>query len=291
MDKELLVRILKKVAVINIPLYILNILFLITIGNYGILSAIFVAIVVLFIETLIISIFSFVLFISSREILLTNTKPKRKIMKYLSYLSYLPEITFLFRPNLEDLSQLPEFKQLFPESLMVTNLHSKYLGDGILFDTKEFMDELHKMLFINYEFYELCAGISAIYSSDDFKKSTHKKEIYIENFNEKILTFFYNTEFNIKINHQEIANKYPNYAEQLKEDIFLNKDLFLEENKKLYTYNSEYKEFFDVIFTNLENSKKKDGFVEFNKVITNKISGNKINSIDDFNRSLDKLRQ
>ena len=291
MNKELLVRIFKKVAVINIPLYILNILFLIIMGNYGILSAIFLAIVVLFIETLIISIFSFVLFISSREILLTNTKLKRKIIKYLSYLSYLPEITFLFRPNLEDLSQLPEFKQLFPESLMVTNLHSKYLGEGILFDTKEFIDELHNMIFSNYEFYELCAGISAIYNSDDFKKSTNKKEIYIENFNEKILTFFYNTKFNIKINHQEIANKYPNYSEQLKADIFLNKDLFLEENKKLYTYNSEYKEFFDVIFTNLENSKKKDGFAEFNKIITNKISENKINSIDDFNRSLDKLRQ
>jgi len=59
----------------------------------------------------------------------------------------------------------------------------------------------------------------------------------------------------------------------------------------LYNYNSEYKEFFDVIFTNLENSKKKDGFIEFNKIINNKISGNKINSVDDFNKSLDKLRQ
>lgn len=291
MNKELLVRIFKKVAVINIPLYILNILFLIIMGNYGILSAIFLSIVILFIETAIISILSFVLFISSRKLVLTNTNQKRKIMKYLSYLSYLPELTFLFRPNLEDLSQVTEFKHLFPEALKVTNLHSKYLGDGILFDTKEFMDELHNMIFINYEFYKLCAGISAIYNSDDFKKSTNKKDIYIENFNEKILTFFYNTKFNIKINHQEIANKYPNYSKQLKEDIFLNKDLFLEENKKLYIYNSEYKEFFDVIFTNLENSKKKDGVVELNKIITNKISGNKINSIDDFNRSLDKLRQ
>lgn len=290
MNEELLDRILKKVAVINIPLYILNIVFLIIIGNYGILSAIFLSIVVLFVETLFIGLYSFVLLIFSREIVLTNTEQKRKIMKYLSYLSYLPELTFIFRPNLEDLSQIPEFKQLFPESLKVTNLYSQYLGDGILFDTKEFMDELNKML-ANKEFSELCAGISAIYNSDDFKKSTHKKEIYIENFNEKILTFFYNTKFNIKINHQELANKYPNYSEQLKEDISLNKDLFLEENKKLYNYNSEYKEFFDVIFTNLENSKKKDGFIEFNKIINNKISGNKINSVDDFNKSLDKLRQ
>lgn len=290
MNEELLDRILKKVAVINIPLYILNIVFLIIIGNYGILSAIFLSIVVLFVETLFIGLYSFILLIFSREIVLTNTEQKRKIMKYLSYLSYLPELTFIFRPNLEDLSQIPEFKQLFPESLKVTNLYSQYLGDGILFDTKEFMDELNKML-ANKEFSELCAGISAIYNSDDFKKSTHKKEIYIENFNEKILTFFYNTKFNIKINHQELANKYPNYSEQLKEDISLNKDLFLEENKKLYNYNSEYKEFFDVIFTNLENSKKKDGFIEFNKIINNKISGNKINSVDDFNKSLDKLRQ
>lgn len=290
MNEELLDRILKKVAVINIPLYILNIVFLIIIGNYGILSAIFLSIVVLFVETLFIGLYSFVLLIFSREIVLTNTEQKRKIMKYLSYLSYLPELTFIFRPNLEDLSQIPEFKQLFPESLKVTNLYSQYLGDGILFDTKEFMDELNKML-ANKEFSELCAGISSIYNSDDFKKSTHKKEIYIENFNEKILTFFYNTKFNIKINHQELANKYPNYSEQLKEDISLNKDLFLEENKKLYNYNSEYKEFFDVIFTNLENSKKKDGFIEFNKIINNKISGNKINSVDDFNKSLDKLRQ
>lgn len=290
MNEELLDRILKKVAVINIPLYILNIVFLIIVGNYGILSAIFLSIVVLFVETLFIGLYSFVLLIFSREIVLTNTEQKRKIMKYLSYLSYLPELTFIFRPNLEDLSQIPEFKQLFPESLKVTNLYSQYLGDGILFDTKEFMDELNKML-ANKEFSELCAGISAIYNSDDFKKSTHKKEIYIENFNEKILTFFYNTKFNIKINHQELANKYPNYSEQLKEDISLNKDLFLEENKKLYNYNSEYKEFFDVIFTNLENSKKKDGFIEFNKIINNKISGNKINSVDDFNKSLDKLRQ
>lgn len=290
MNEELLDRILKKVAVINIPLYILNIVFLIIIGNYGILSAIFLSIVVLFVETLFIGLYSFVLLIFSREIVLTNTEQKRKIMKYLSYLSYLPELTFIFRPNLEDLSQIPEFKQLFPESLKVTNLYSQYLGDGILFDTKEFMDELNKML-ANKEFSELCAGISSIYNSDDFKKSSHKKEIYIENFNEKILTFFYNTKFNIKINHQELANKYPNYSEQLKEDISLNKDLFLEENKKLYNYNSEYKEFFDVIFTNLENSKKKDGFIEFNKIINNKISGNKINSVDDFNKSLDKLRQ
>ncbi|MEQ2561541.1 hypothetical protein, partial [Sutterella wadsworthensis] len=131
MNEELLDRILKKVAVINIPLYILNIVFLIIIGNYGILSAIFLSIVVLFVETLFIGLYSFVLLIFSREIVLTNTEQKRKIMKYLSYLSYLPELTFIFRPNLEDLSQIPEFKQLFPESLKVTNLYSQYLGDGI----------------------------------------------------------------------------------------------------------------------------------------------------------------
>lgn len=289
MNEEILNRILKKLAIINIPLYFINIFLLVLLGN-GILSSIFFSIVVLFVETIFIGIYSFVLLISSREIVFTNTESKRKIMRILSIFSYLPELTFMFRPKLEDLSQIPEFNQMFPESKKLTNLYSKYLGDGILFDTEGFMNDLNKLK-QNKDFSELCAGIQTIYESDDFKKSNHKKEIYIEKFNEKALIFFYNTEFKIKLNHKELVKNYPNYSDKLQEEFALNSDLFLEEDRKDYTYIGEYTKFFDIVFTNLDNSKKELGFKALATIMSNKSKFNKINSVDDFDKSLEKLRQ
>lgn len=289
MNEEIINKMLKKLAIINIPLYFINIALLVFLGN-SLFSSIFFSIVVLFIETLFIGMYSLVLLISSREIVLTNTDRKRKIMVYLSWFSYLPDLVFMFRPKLEDLSQLPEFKQLFPEANRVTNLYSKYLGDGILFDTKGFMNDLNS-LYTNKEFSELCAGIQTIYQSEDFLKSNHKKEIYVEKFNEKILIFLYNTNFNIKLNHKEIVNNYPNYSEKLKEELALNPDLFLQEDKKDYKYSSEYTDFFDIVFTNLDNSKKEDGYQALKKVLVSKAKSNKINSVNDFENTLNKLRQ
>lgn len=225
----------------------------------------------------------------SKELMFTNTKNKRDFLRIFSKITYGEEPEFYFEPTLENLSLLPEFKSIFPEGTKISNLYSDCLEGTILFNTEEFIEYLTEVYY-NSKNVEEYALYQVAYSSDSFKDSLRKKAIYIDNFNYKFLTFLKDSKFKILVDNKELVSKYPNYSTELSKTLMLGTDSYGDYQKVIVEFTGDYEEFFEIVFSNVENSKKKQGYIALEKILLEKVNDVEVKNTEDFLELLSKIK-